>query len=81
MINRITKAFRDYDIDQLARVHALIYVVYRCILENDGHNQYDMPHTGIKVRQQNGKTVEDRTVDGELVRRARQLVKAHNDSR
>jgi hypothetical protein len=80
MIARITKAYRDYDVNQLTRVHALIYVVYRCILENDGHNQYDMPHTGIRNRQNNGTTVEDRTVDGEVLRRAKEFVKAHTDA-
>ena len=43
----LTRAYREYDIDQLARVHALTYVVYREILQNMGSNQYDMPHTRI----------------------------------
>ena len=71
------QAYWEYDVNQLQRVHALIYVVYRCILVNEGHNQYDMPHTGIRSRQNNGMEVEDRTVDGDVVRRARQLVWAY----
>jgi hypothetical protein len=77
MIKRVSKAYKDYDIGQLERVNALMYVVYRCILQNDGHNQYDMPHTGIRNRQNNGITVEDRTVDGDVVRAARRLVDAY----
>jgi hypothetical protein len=73
-------AYWEYDIDQFTRVHALIYVVYRCILENDGHNQYDMPHTGIRKRQNNGTAVEDRTADGELVRHAKGVVSAYRRS-
>ena len=57
----------------LARVHALTYVVYREILENLGSNQYDMPHTGIRVRQ----TLEDRTVSNDVVRAAREFVRCN----
>ncbi len=39
MIARIEEAYWSYDIDQLQRVNALIYVVYCSILENEGHNQ------------------------------------------
>ncbi len=35
------------------------------IREKTGHNQYDMPHTGIRKRQSNGMTVKDRAADGE----------------
>ena len=74
IIDRVTQAYTDYSTEQLSRVHALNYVVYRCILVNEGHNQYDMPHTGIRNRQSNGMTVEDCTVDGELVRQAKRMV-------
>ena len=77
LIERVNEAYRLYNVDQLKRVHALLYVVYRSILENDGHNQYDMPHTDIRNHQNNGIAVEDSTVDGELVRRAKELVKAY----
>lgn len=75
MVTRVKKAYWDYDVDQLERVNALIYVVYRSILENEGGNQYDMPHTGIRNRQSNGNTVEDRTVDVEAVRRCKALLR------
>ena len=51
--------------DQLRRVHALTYVVYRQNLENMGSNQYDMPHTGIHNRQTGGQEVDDSTVTNE----------------
>ena len=62
MVSAVTRAYREYDVDQLARVHALTYVVYREILENLGSNQYDMPHTGIYVRQTSGESLDNRTV-------------------
>ena len=33
-VSAVTRAYHEYDVDQLARVHALTYVVYREILEN-----------------------------------------------
>ena len=41
LISAVTRAYREYSVDQLAWVHALTYVVYREILENMGSNQYD----------------------------------------
>lgn len=41
----LTRAYREYDIDQLARVHALTCVGYREILENSGSNLFDMHYT------------------------------------
>ena len=70
LVSAVTRAYREYDVDQLARVHALTYVVYREIQENLGSNQYDMPHTGIRVRQ----TSNDRTVGNDVVRAAREFV-------
>ena len=75
MVSAVTRAYREYDLDQLARVHALIYVVYREILENVGSNQYDMPHTGIRARQTNGQSLDDRTVSTDVVRAAREFVR------
>ncbi len=78
MIARIEEAYWSYDIDQIQRVNALIYVVYRSILENEGHNQYNMPHTGIRTRQSNDETVEDRTADLDVVRKARRALRDYN---
>ena len=71
LISAVTRAY------QLARVHALTYVVYREILENLGSNQYDMPHTGIRTRQTGGQNLDDRTVRNDVVRVAREFVR-HN---
>ena len=67
LVSAVTRAYREYDVDQLARVHALTYVVYREILENLGSNQYDMPLTGIRVRQTSGQSLDDRTTDGTVI--------------
>ena len=71
----MTRAYREYDVDQLHRVHALTYVVYRKIRENLGSNQYDMSHTGIRVRQTSGQSLDDRTVSNDVVRDAKEFVR------
>ena len=63
--------------DQLTRVHAITYVVYREKLESLGFNQYDMPHTGIHVRPTSGQSLDDRTVSTDVVRAAREFVRRH----
>ena len=75
MVSAVTRAYRECDVDQLARVHALTYVVYREILENLGSHQYDKPHTGIRVRQTSGQSLDDRTVSTEVVRAAREFIR------
>ena len=75
LVSAVTRAYREYDVDQLARVHTLTYVVYRKILENLGSNQYDMPHTGIRVRQTSDQSLDDRTVSNDIVRAAREFVR------
>ena len=67
LISAVTRACREYDIDQLAMVHALTYVVYCAILENLGSNQYAMPHTGILVRETSRQNLNDRTVSNALI--------------
>ena len=73
LVNAVTTAYGNYSVDQLQRVHALTYVVYRQILENLGSNQYDMPHTGIRTRRTGGQEVDDRTVTNDVVREAREF--------
>ena len=45
MVSAVTRAYSEYDADQLARVHALTCVGYREILENSGSNLFDMHYT------------------------------------
>ena len=70
MVSDVTRAYGEYDVDQLARVHTLTYVVYREILDNLGSNQHDMPHTGIHVGQTSGQSLDDRAVSTDVVRPA-----------
>ena len=60
LVSAVTRAYREYYVDQLTWVHALTNVVYREILENLGSHQYDMPHTAIRVRQTSGQHLDDR---------------------
>ena len=75
LLSAVTRAYREYDVDQLAGVHALTSAVYREILQNLGSNQYDMPHRGIRVRQTSGQSLDDRTVSNGVVRAAREFVR------
>jgi hypothetical protein len=63
-INHVQRAFDDYPVDKLVRICALQLVAYREILKCFGDNQYDMPHTNIRNRQNanlkaNGDIFED----------------------
>ena len=60
-----------WETSKLERVHACLFTVYRQILENNGSNQYDMPHEGTRKRQRDGSNVRDLTVTRELVRAGR----------
>ena len=73
LVTAVTAVYRNYSVDQLRLVHALIYVVYRQILENLACNQYDLPHTGIQTRQQGGVKLDDRNIPYDVVRAARTL--------
>lgn len=50
-IDIVTKAFNDNPVVKLIRLCALQLVAYREILKSNGGNQYRMPHTGIRIRQ------------------------------
>ena len=75
LVSAVTRAYREYDVDQLARVHALTSVVYREILENLGSNQHDIHHTGIHVGQTSGQSLDDHTISTDVVRAAREFVR------
>ena len=67
----VKDAFYDYDEDQLLRIEALQMEVYRKILENEGGNDFPMPHSDIRKRQNNGLPVVDYSVPAALVRSAK----------
>ena len=49
---QVTGTYEDYPSDIFSRVHAFMYEVYRLILKNYGGNDYQLPHTHIRKRQQ-----------------------------
>ena len=65
----VLQAFDEYSSDRLERVDALQYEIYRQIIEDDGGNDFPMPHSGIRNRQRNGEVVADRSVPTELYQR------------
>lgn len=72
LMEAVETAYWQYPVDTLERIHALQYEIYRCILKNNGGNQYKLPHSGIRKRQKEGRPVEDRKVDKELVKTAQE---------
>ena len=71
LIKAVEDAYASYTSDDLIRVHALLHVVYRCILQSCGTNGYKMPRTGITRRQHRGEEVVDITVPAALYEKAR----------
>ena len=66
----VHKAFQEYNTDTLERLEAIQMVIYRQILDVDGGNDYEIPHSGIRVRQKNGLDVANYRVPQELVEKA-----------
>ena len=67
LIESVKKAYGDYEPAQLERAEALLHVAYREVLEKNGGNQYDVPHSGIRKRQNGGQVTIDRSVPRELL--------------
>lgn len=74
LMDAVTQAYAEYPAEALVRVDALQFEIYRCILKCDGSNQYDLPHSGIRKRQNEGSMVPDYTVPPGLVNKARMTV-------
>jgi hypothetical protein len=70
----VKKAFEEYDKDTLERLEGIQMEIYRCILDDDGGNDYQIPHSGIRVRQKNGQDVPDYSVPTELYQKAQAAV-------
>jgi hypothetical protein len=70
----VKKAFREYDKDTLERLEGIQMEIYRCILDDDGGNDYQIPHSGIRVRQKKGQDVADYSVPQELYQKAQATV-------
>ena len=61
----VVQAFEDYDVDKLERIDAIQYEIYRQIIDHDGGNDFPMPHSGIRNRQNMGEVVADLRVSNE----------------
>ena len=70
----VTKAFHEYDKDQLLRLEALQMQIWREILKNEGGNDFPMPHSGIRKRARNGLPVVDYSVPAEVVKAAKEAL-------
>ena len=85
-VSQVKRAFREYPVDKLLRCCALQLVAYREILKDCGGNQYEMPHTGIRLRQKHNVTISgipglyqdcgDYEVSGEVVKKAVEFYEA-----
>ena len=62
----VQEAFEKYPMDKLERIGALLFEIYRLVIEHDGGNDFPMPHSGIRKRQGKGEDAADRSVSVEL---------------
>ena len=70
----VKNAFKVYDKDVLERLEAIQMEIYRKILEDDGGNDYKIPHSGIRVRQKSGQDVANYVVTAALYEQAKATV-------
>ena len=71
LLKAVEQAFEEYDVEILERMEGLQHEIYRCILRNDGGNQFDMPHSGVRERQKKGEDPCDRRVSADLIDHAK----------
>ena len=62
----VIKAFNKYEPERLERIEAILYEIYRQVMEHDGGNDFPMPHSDIRKRQKNGEDVVDRNISRDL---------------
>jgi hypothetical protein len=71
LMNNVVNAFEQYPVDKLITTNALLYVIYRKVLESLGSIQYNTPHTHIRHRLRHDLTnVVDYSVDVNIVQNA-----------
>ena len=70
LIAAVEQAYNEYPCSTLVRVHALQYEIYRQILSCGGGNDYPLPHSGIRQRQNHGEEVADLAVPQTLYQEA-----------
>jgi hypothetical protein len=74
IIEAVRHCWEEYEHGALSRVHALQHAIFRAVLENDGGNQYDIPHTRINWRQRHGENPLDRIVPPALFNKAQDAI-------
>ena len=60
------RAYWQYPVVTVGRIHALQYETYLYILRENGEILYEHPHLTIKIQENQGVRVEDRMVPKEL---------------
>ena len=66
LLEAVVEAYKNYDVAILERIEGIQHEIYRKILADNGGNQFDMPHSGVRKRQREGEDPCDRTVPREL---------------
>jgi hypothetical protein len=74
MMDGVEQAWEEYDVPTLEIIWAHQLECYRRILEQEGGNFYEAPHSNIGKRQRGGLQVLDYSVDRVLVANSRALV-------
>ena len=49
-IQRMLQAFQEYSPRSIEIVWGVLFEVYRLILEENGDNDYELPHSGVRHR-------------------------------
>ena len=70
LLESVKLAYKNYDPLILERIEGIQHEIYRRVLENDGGNQFDMPHSGVRKRQKLGHDPCDRDVPAALYQAA-----------
>jgi hypothetical protein len=74
LIRAVRHCWEAYELEVLSRVYALQHVIFRAVLENEGRNHYDVPHTRIIWRQRHGENPLDRIVSLALYNKAQDAI-------
>jgi hypothetical protein len=73
----VEKAWEEYPADTLERIWGHQFECYRRILAYEGSKDYVGPHSGVRLRQNNGYEAIDLRCDVELIKSSKNLYTAY----
>ena len=79
LLESVVLAYKNYHVAILERIKGIQHEIYRKIHADNGGNQFDMPHSGVRKRQRDGDDPCDRLVPAELYNSAQAAYLALKD--